>query len=122
MYKYFLLLAAVSVWAQDPAPGPKPRRPMPEPKNLQVLKVGADQIMPAMQAFAAALGKQCNFCHVQGNFASDENPHKDVARKMIMLTSDINSKFPEGKGTVTCFTCHRGEEHPKNAPGGEAGR
>lgn len=122
MRKLCVLLLAVPLWAQEPAPAPKPRRPPPEPKNLQVLKIPADQIMPTMQAFAASLGQKCNFCHVQGNFASDENEHKGIARKMIAMTSEINARAFDGKAEVTCFTCHRGEEHPKNAPsaGGEA--
>ncbi len=59
---------------------------------------------------------------MKGDFASDENPHKDIARKMIVMTGEINAKFPHGKIHVTCFTCHRGEEHPrKDAPMPAAG-
>jgi hypothetical protein len=39
-----------------------------------------------------------------------------MARKMIVMTREINAKFPDGKEHVTCFTCHRGSEHPKTAP------
>jgi hypothetical protein len=35
---------------------------------------------------------------------------------MIAMTREINAKFPDGKNHVTCFTCHRGDEHPKTAP------
>ncbi len=69
-----------------------------------------------MAAFRVALGGQCTTCHVRGDFASDEKPEKETARMMIAMTRDINAKFTDGKMHVTCFTCHRGDEHPKTAP------
>jgi hypothetical protein len=89
---------------------------MPEPKNLQVLKVQPSELIPIMRSFNVALGVECNFCHIRDNFASDDNPHKVVARKMITMSHQINSNFPDGKMHVTCYTCHRGEEEPKTAP------
>jgi photosynthetic reaction center cytochrome c subunit len=47
-----------------------------------------------------------------GDNASDENPKKLVARKMIEMVNDINAKFPDGKAHVTCYTCHRGKNIP----------
>jgi hypothetical protein len=69
-----------------------------------------------MAAFRAGLGVMCSYCHVQGDFASDDNPKKDIARMMISMAKDINAKFPDGKMHVTCFTCHRGAEEPLTAP------
>ena len=69
-----------------------------------------------MQSYRLALAVQCEFCHVKGDFASDENPKKDIARKMIVLTQDVNGKFPDGKEHVTCYTCHRGDQQPKTTP------
>ncbi len=69
-----------------------------------------------MRSFRSALGVQCEFCHVQGNFASDEKPQKDMARKMITLVRETNTKFPDGKTHVTCYTCHRGDREPLTAP------
>jgi len=67
------------------------------------------------------LGVQCIYCHVQGNFASDENPKKEAARQMIRMSQAINANFPDGKMRVTCYTCHRGEAEPKTAPEPRAG-
>jgi len=89
---------------------------MSPPKNLKVLKVPPTDIRAAMQSFRVGLGVQCEFCHVKGDFASDENPKKDVARTMIVLAQDVNAKFPDGKEHVTCYTCHRGDQQPKIAP------
>ena len=69
-----------------------------------------------MQKFAKALGGNCQTCHVQGDFASDENPHKVIARKMITMTKELNAKFPDGKEHVTCWTCHRGTHEPAMEP------
>ena len=68
--------------------------------------------MPTMQAFNAALGVKCNHCHATPNFASDEKHEKEVARHMLGLVKEINSKFPDGKMHVNCYTCHRGEVVP----------
>jgi hypothetical protein len=87
---------------------------MPAPKNLKLLT--PEELMPAMHAFRTALGVKCDFCHVPNDYASDDKPHKEIARKMIVLARDINSKFPDGKMHVSCFTCHRGAEEPLMAP------
>ena len=108
--------------AQQPGEGKKKGGPRPPPKNLKVLPADTD-IRQTMGMFRASLGYECIGCHIQGDNASDENPKKEIARKMIVMTSEINAKFPDGKIHVTCFTCHRGEEHPQKdapmaAPGG----
>ena len=79
-----------------------------------------------MAAFTAALGVQCNYCHVQegrggrNDMAADEKPTKKAARGMMLLAREINAKLPEavGKGAdattrVGCATCHRGVPIPK---------
>ena len=87
---------------------------MPPPKNLKILK--PENLMETMQAFRVALGVRCDFCHVQGDFASDEKPHKNIARQMLEMTHQINGNFPDGKIHVTCYTCHRGAEEPATRP------
>jgi hypothetical protein len=100
--------------AQPPQQGAK-KGPPPPPKNLQVLTV--DELHSGvMRKYAAALGGNCQMCHMQGDNASDENPHKLVARTMIKMTKEINAKFPDGKEHVTCYTCHRGSHEPLMAP------
>ena len=107
------MLFALTLSAQPPQEGQK-KGPPPEPKNLKLLQPA--EVRPMMGAFRASLGVQCTFCHVKGDFASDENPKKETARKMIVMTRDINKNFPDGKMHVTCYTCHRGAEEPATAP------
>lgn len=125
-------LTAAMLFAQEPPPAPQPAKPkrMPEPRNLQVLKVAPGELIGLMRSYNVALGVQCTFCHIQGNFASDDNPHKQIARRMIRMNQEINQKIsnPDGtaasadvKTSVSCYTCHRGEEHPKvTAPAAES--
>jgi len=113
-------LAALVMFAQDKgggkgAPGGKGKAPR---VNLKVLPDDANMI-PTMQSFVAALGVAdkggCNFCHEMDR-ASDAKQEKVMARMMISMAKDINSKFPDGKEHVTCFTCHRGSTMPLTAP------
>lgn len=96
-------------------PQDKGKRQMQPPKNLQVL-TPEELHSGVMRQYATALGGNCQTCHVQGDFASDENHHKVIARKMITMTKEINAKFPDGKEHVTCYTCHRGSHEPAMAP------
>jgi len=113
-----LLLPLLAQEKKDAAP----KRPLPNPTNLKVLKVTTGpEVGQIMRTFTAGLGVQCIYCHVQGNFAIDENPKKEVARQMIKMTQQINTNFPDGKMRVTCYTCHRGEAEPKTAPEPKAG-
>lgn len=95
-----------------PPPGGGRRQPPPPPKNLKILP--PEGIFPVMQGYRTSLGVQCQHCHVQGDFASDDNPKKEIARSMITMVKEINAKMPEGK-SVSCFTCHRGAVEPVSA-------
>ena len=107
----FLVLAILS--AQEKQEKKEP----PPPTNLKVLKLSSGaEVRQVMRTFTTGLGVQCNYCHAQGNMASDENPKKETARHMIEMTQKINSGFADGKMHVTCFTCHRGEAEPKTVP------
>jgi hypothetical protein len=92
--------------AAQPGPPPGP------PKNLRILPSDVN-IQQVMGTFRTALGVQCTYCHVQGDFASDDNAKKNVARNMLRVAADINAGFADGKMHVTCYTCHRGEAKPK---------
>lgn len=116
------LLFLIPLCAQPPQEAPKKgggggRQP---PKNLKVLKVQQSELIPLMQSYRVALGNvRCDYCHVAAqppDFASDENPKKEIARHMIVMVQEINAKFPDGKEHVACYTCHRGDPIPKIAP------
>jgi hypothetical protein len=101
--------------ARSPQDPPQKKGGM-APKNLKVLK--PDQVRPAMGAMRAALGVNCDFCHVADmqDRASDDNPKKLIARHMMEMVNHINEGFPDGKAHVSCYTCHRGATIPLMAP------
>ena len=87
-------------------------------KNVQVLKdLPADQLHDAMTYMAAAMGGNCQTCHVRGadgEFAydKDDNDHKTSARTMITMVRAINTQHFKGEDRVTCATCHQGRREP----------
>lgn len=120
MMRMFLLwlLVPVSLTAQQPAPVGRAAAPAPVYKNLKLLSPKSD-IPFVMQFFNEALGVQCAYCHVEGDFAADGQPKKDMARKMIGMVRVIDTSFPSGNGVfpdgyheVDCLTCHRGKVKP----------
>ena len=119
-----LFFAALCLHAQNQS---KPAGVIQVPKNLKVLTADVN-VGQVMQRFTVGLGVQCSYCHALGDFASDENPKKEMARKMLLMIKQINRNFPdagndfansrylpfpEGKQYVTCYTCHQGETKPK---------
>ena len=96
------------------------------PINLKVLpkNISHAELDSTMKSFNVALGVKCGHCHAAKangerglDFASDENPMKNVARSMIKMTKRINKKYfkYEHEGVlknISCKTCHNGTEEP----------
>lgn len=96
-------------------------------KNLKVLSkdISEKELDKVMDNFKIALGVDCNYCHARNpnnidlDFASDRKPEKEIARKMMIMTSEINKKYFGFNQTekdiqaVGCYTCHRGSERPE---------
>src|SRR5438874_2232957 len=103
---------------------PGTRVPMAEEvfKNIQVLKgIPEDQFMSTMGIFASSLGKNCSECHGEesgGNWAlyANDTPLKQAARRMVLMTKQINDANFGGRQVVTCYSCHRGLARPKVTP------
>src|SRR5437867_472905 len=113
----FLLLLPVSLFAQQG--GGRGATTQPAAKNLKLLAANTD-IRFVMQSFREALGVECTYCHVQGDFAADTNPKKEIARNMISMVRLIDTSFPSSAGVfpdgyheVDCSTCHRGSVKPE---------
>jgi len=112
----FTLLTVSTIDAQGPV----------QLRNLKVLprNISDDDLDKVMNGFENALGVKCEFCHakVMGkeifDYASDSKAEKEITRKMMLMTIDINKKHfqytpktvPEAIQPVTCFTCHNGKE------------
>ena len=87
-------------------------------ENVQVLSdlTVADftRLMVAVTTWVAP-EQGCNYCHVPGNWASDDIYTKVVSRKMFEMTQQANSAWKDHVADtgVTCYTCHRGKPVPE---------
>ncbi|HSE50824.1 MAG TPA: c-type cytochrome [Gemmatimonadales bacterium] len=91
------------------------------PKSTPVM-----QVVGMMRNITGDLGVRCQFCHVgeegqpleRFDFASDDKRTKAVARQMMLMVREINSRLdtlpdrPTPLLQVTCGTCHRGTSRP----------
>jgi uncharacterized protein (TIGR02246 family) len=90
-------------------------------KNIKVFtQMPASRLLIVMRdGFSPALGVDCTHCHVSGDFASEQNDRKQVARDMMAMTRRISDSLLTAvphlrseRPTVTCTTCHRGQVKP----------
>jgi photosynthetic reaction center cytochrome c subunit len=111
---FVCLAAAGSARAQAPADVKTAEQAY---KNITELKgTPADQVIPAMQFMASALGVNCEFCHVQGKPEADDKNAKKTARQMIAMTTMINTNAFRGQRQISCYSCHRGALRPVAVP------
>jgi photosynthetic reaction center cytochrome c subunit len=91
-------------------------------KNVQVIRgISVKEFMDTMGFFAASLGENCTFCHVEessGDWSkyADDDANKQTARKMILMMAAINKSYFGGRRMLTCYSCHRGGETPRVTP------
>ena len=121
-----LLISMVAICVAFSAP------PERKYKNLKILSknISEKELDSVMHTFTRGLGVRCDFCHVptadrKMDFASDEKPEKNIARKMMKMANKINKKYFNyinrydydaitNKTIITCNTCHRGLEKANN--------
>jgi len=107
-------------------------------KNLKILPkdISKDSLDHVMHFFTKSLGVHCDFCHAKSkdpnqrwpDFASEDKPEKEITRKMMLMSGEINAKYfnwmnstqPDTIRNVTCVTCHHGTPHPENMTAPEA--
>lgn len=113
------LLVAASASAQGAAPAKKVLLAEDVYKNIQVLRgVPENQFLATMGSIAAGLAVNCSYCHDESTWDTyaKDTPNKQMARKMMLMMSSINQSYFASKRMVTCWTCHRGSEHPSVTP------
>jgi hypothetical protein len=123
-----IVIGTASLAQAQTAPAGGQQQPPPL-TNLKIYpkEISRPELIATMQGFVRQLGVQsqgCGYCHVgtapQFDFASDANPKKDVARRMILMAREITAKLPEVTAkqaaaitALRCATCHRGVAIPK---------
>ena len=97
------------------------------PKVEVIKDLPESQLFPVMNAIADSLNVTCEHCHVRSTpnpntvvggwlWDRDDKPAKAVARRMLRMVRDLNAANFDGRGRVTCFTCHRGSLQPMRLP------
>jgi Photosynthetic reaction centre cytochrome C subunit len=98
-------------------------------QNLKVLPkdISSKDLQGIMaDDFEDGLGVSCGFCHAPAagghglDFVSDARPEKEIARRMMRMTLDLNRKYFNARKprigsdalTITCATCHKGQPFP----------
>jgi hypothetical protein len=120
-----LALGAITLVRQTPLMA---QGEQPAPKNLKVLPkdMPRREVVQIMRGFSQALGVRCNECHtskVPGSdrledldFAADDKPEKEIARKMMRMVNSINEQIGQmefkDSPQVRCVTCHHGVKEP----------
>ncbi len=85
-------------------------------KNIQVLnRLPAAELDGVMEFMSASLGVGCTYCHTD-KWDSDEKSAKLAARKMIVMTRDLNKESFSGNPAITCYSCHRGQHNTQPQP------
>jgi len=81
-------------------------------KNVKILTdLTEQQFDDAMMYMRGSLGVQCEHCHNEKDWSSDEKDAKRTARKMIQMVRDINRTLGDDLA-VSCYSCHRGKLRP----------
>src|SRR5215472_4709136 len=77
-------------------------------------------LMATMQSISQALGVTCEYCHTAPRGSGLTEPKKEIARAMMAMTRDLNTKIQAATGksgsgavAVECVTCHRGVAIPR---------
>ncbi|MFT4111169.1 c-type cytochrome [Silvibacterium sp.] len=95
-------------------------------RNLKALPadISGKDLHAIMFQYQKDLGAPCEYCHEMDpdtkkiDYASDQNPVKETARFMIVMTNDINNKYLSQLGDrryaspITCGSCHQGQVEP----------
>src|SRR5215471_4423926 len=94
--------AVASPYGQETGAQPAEQTMEQKYKNIQVLKgMPASQMRSMMNYISASLGVGCAFCHVRTGdrmeFEKDDIDHKQIARRMIQMTMDINKNSFQGR-------------------------
>lgn len=86
-------------------------------KNIKVLNdMPADQLGKVMNLMGASLGVGCSYCHTGYEFEKDDNPKKEVARRMLRMMFALNRDNFGGRPLISCNTCHNGSPEPNARP------
>jgi len=91
------------------------------PSVVLLRGIPVDTFFETMGMFAAAMGNDCTFCHAKEAYFeaaafATPTPRIQRARQMVVMMNTINTTYFGGEERVTCFTCHGGNNLPREEP------
>jgi len=94
---------------QGPPGAPAGQQPPQELKNIQLLKgMTRPQVLQVMQEWQAALGVQCNYCHVR---PFEQDTTRKITARIMLRDYVMGMKHKDGSA-VSCKDCHNGQATP----------
>jgi Photosynthetic reaction centre cytochrome C subunit len=79
-------------------------------------RLGDAKLRVVMEEYNRALGVECAHCHVPDQWADESKPQFATARNMNRMVGELNDRLLRDIGTVSCWTCHRGQVRPSRLP------
>ena len=79
-------------------------------------RLGDAKLRVVMEEYNRALGVECAHCHVPDQWADESKPQFATARNMNHMVGELNDRLLRDIGTVSCWTCHRGQVRPSRLP------
>ena len=77
----------------------------------------ANRLREIMEAYSRDLGVGCDYCHIEGDWASDAKLMKLLSRRMFEIQERLVSDYLRSDPALSCWTCHRGNALPEtNVP------
>lgn len=86
-------------------------------KSITVLNdMPADQMGKIMNMMSASLGVNCAFCHTSddGDYEKEGVENKDMARRMLKMTFELNKNYFGSRPEINCNSCHQGRTRPQS--------
>jgi Photosynthetic reaction centre cytochrome C subunit len=86
------------------------------PSQAPVPHIPSTDVDRTMKLFNSALGVECTFCHVEGDWKDGSKAPFKTAAAMWQMVQTLNSEQLANTGGVTCVTCHAGRLMPSRIP------
>lgn len=74
------------------------------------------RVDPSVGHLSTALGVECSYCHINGQWKNQTNPKWSIAKNMMRMVEQLNSTTLANSSGVSCATCHAGATKPSRLP------
>jgi Photosynthetic reaction centre cytochrome C subunit len=83
---------------------------------MVLFAAGCARAQATMLEINRALGVECSHCHTVDDWKKGDKPEFAFAGRMMKMVEGLNAGTLRGVGSVSCWTCHRGNVKPARMP------